>query len=341
MLFASVLKTVAAPELFAAFIAVVIVLLFLDLIVFHRKAHTVRLREALLLTAFWISLSLVFNFWVWRRFGNERGLEFFTGYLLEYSLSVDNLFVFILLFAHFAVPKESQHRVLFWGILGAIVTRGVFILGGTALVQQFHRVLYLFGGFLLFTGAKLLFAKNEEEEVKQSPIVRYLGRHLRITPGFHGASFLVRHEGRLHVTPLFLVLIAVESTDVLFATDSIPAIFGITTDPFIIFTSNICAILGLRSLYFVLSGFMTKFRYLNVGLGLVLAFIGLKMVALEAIDDIKGHEWFQAHVANKWTQSLVSLGMIVVLIGGSILASLRKGAKEEPAPAGDTGKSGV
>jgi tellurite resistance protein TerC len=312
------------PKLLAGFVGFILLCLVLDLVVFHRKAKEVQFRHAVFLVCFWISLGLAFNGWIYFQFRGEHGhtpaVEFFTAYVLEYSLSVDNLFVFILLFQHFAVPPTVQHRVLFWGILGAIITRGIFIIAGIQLIQAFAWLLYVFGAFLVFTGAKLLFGKKgDEEDVGRNPVVRFFRRHLRVTDQYHGASFFTRIDGKLFATPLLLVLIAVESTDVVFATDSIPAVFGVVTlnkpwTNFVVFTSNIFAILGLRSLYFVLSGFMKKFEYLNVGLGLVLVFIGLKMIVAK---------WFHPPV-------YVSLGVIVLCIGGSMVFSAFKKQKPEP-----------
>jgi tellurite resistance protein TerC len=262
-----------------AFNAGVLVLLALDLFVFHKKAREVSLKEAAGWSTLWVTISLAFNVLVWKWRGPQQGLEFLSGYLVEYSLSVDNIFVFVLIFSHFRVPPEFQHRVLFWGILGALVMRGVMIALGVTLVTSFHWILYIFGVFLLLTGVKILLSKQEEDiDPEANPLVKFVSARLPMTRNYRGQKFFVRENGRLLGTPLILVLVMVESTDLLFAVDSIPAIFGITRDPFIIYTSNVCAILGLRSLYFLLAGVVRKLAYLRYGLGGVLAFIGIKML---------------------------------------------------------------
>lgn len=266
-------------EFWIAFNVLVLCLLALDLFVFHRKAHAISAREAAWTSAVWIGLSCLFGGWVWHIRGPGPGLEFFTGYLIEYSLSVDNIFIFVLLFSYFRVPAETQHRVLFWGVLGALVMRGTMIALGSALISQFHWVLYLFGAFLVYTGVNMLLHREEDElNPEKNPFFSYARRHLPLTEGYEGSRFAVRREGRLLFTPLMLVLIMVESTDLIFAVDSIPAIFSVTLDPFIVYTSNICAILGLRSLYFLLARVVHKFVYLKTGLSIVLTFIGCKML---------------------------------------------------------------
>ncbi|TAK60451.1 MAG: TerC/Alx family metal homeostasis membrane protein, partial [Bacteroidetes bacterium] len=238
------------------FLVFVLVVLIIDLGVFQRKAHFPGLKEALAWSAVWISLAMLFNVFVYFRFGKEMALQFLAGYIVEEALSVDNLFVFIVIFSYFAVAPQHQHRVLFWGILSAIVMRAFFILVGSALIAQFHWILYLFGAFLVFTAIKLALQKdNDEIKPEKNPFVKFCKKFFPITPGYEGSKFFVRKNHKLHMTPLFLVLVVVESTDLAFATDSIPAIFAITRDPFIVFTSNIFAILGLRSLYFVLANF--------------------------------------------------------------------------------------
>lgn len=298
------------------FHAIVFLVLALDLGVFHRRSHKVSIREAGLWTLVWITLSLVFNgiIWLWR--GPEDGLNFLTGYLVEYSLSVDNIFVFVLLFSYFRVPAQYQHRVLFWGILGALIMRGTMILVGSALVEQFEWILYLFGAFLLVTGVRLIFQDDEPEvDPQRNLLVRLARRLLPITPDMHGDRFFVREANRFSATPLFLVLLIVESTDLLFAVDSIPAIFGITHDPFIVYTSNICAILGLRSLYFLLAGVMESFYYLRFGLAIILSFIGVKMLTpLVTGWFLGGHG---VHIS-----TTISLGVIVVTLLASVVASL-------------------
>lgn len=283
-----------------------VLMLVLDLGVFHRKARAVGTREALAWTLVWVSLALVFGGGLWVKFGSTKGLEFLTGYVIEWSLSVDNLFVFLVIFSYFAVPAEHQHGVLFWGILAAVVLRGAFIFVGTALVQAFDWVLYVFGAFLAYTGLKLLVQKQEEMHPERNPALRWLKRLMPITHEYHGSRFVVRVDERLHATPLLVVLVVVNAVDVVFAADSIPAIFGITTDAFIVFTSNLFAVLGLRSVFFLLSGIMGKFHYLRHGLALVLAFIGVKM--LVAV-------WVHVPVT-------ISLAVVGALLGGSVLLSL-------------------
>jgi len=311
------MQGIGTPVLWIGFTAFVLVMLALDLGVFHRKAHEVKAREALLWTLLWIGLALVFNAGVYHWFGAERALEFFTGYLIEKALSVDNLFVFLVLFSYFAVPAALQHRVLFWGILGALVMRAGFIFAGAALLQKFHWVIFVFGGFLVFTGFKLLFHREAEMQPDKNPVLRVLRRVLPTVPEFRGARFFVAEGGRWYATPLLVVLVVVEATDIVFAVDSIPAIFAITADPFLVFTSNIFAILGLRALYFLLAGMLGKFRYLKVGLGLVLSFVGVKMLLAE---------FYKIPIA-------LSLTVVVILLAGSIAASLiRRSPKEPPQP---------
>jgi len=257
---------------------VVLFLLSLDLGIFHRRAHAVGFREALFWSVLWVVLSLSFGTWIYRTFGRQYGLEFFAGYLIEYALSVDNVFVFILIFSYFNVPARLHHRVLFWGILGALVMRLTFILAGAALISSFHWILYLFGAFLVFTGIKILRQDEAEVEPGRNPAVRLFQRLMPMTSDFQSGKFFLREHGKISATPLALVLVTVEATDVVFATDSIPAIFGITQDPFIVYTSNVCAILGLRSMYFLLAAVVTRFAYLGTGLGIVLIFIGIKML---------------------------------------------------------------
>ncbi len=267
------------PLIVTLFILFVLLVLIIDLGIFQRKAHFPSLKEALAWSFVWVSLAMLFNLFVYYRFGHEMALQFLTGYIVEEALSVDNLFVFILIFTYFAVDHNHQHRVLFWGILTAMVLRAFFILVGSALINQFHWILYLFGAFLVFTAFKLAFGNDEDEiHPEKNPVVKFCRKIFPMTPTYEGNKFFVKHNNKLHMTPLFLVLVVVETTDLAFATDSIPAIFAITRDPFIIFTSNIFAILGLRSMYFVLANFMKKFRYLKIGLSFVLGFIGIKML---------------------------------------------------------------
>jgi tellurite resistance protein TerC len=256
----------------------VLAMLALDLGVFHRKAHVVSLKEAAAWSAVWIALALVFNSGVYFWGGSEPALNFFTGYLIEKSLSVDNTFVFVLIFSAFSVPAAFQHRVLFWGILGALLLRGTLILVGSVLLKEFHWIIYVFGGFLILTGIRMAFQRHAEQHPEDNPLVRLVRRLLPMTNGYEGDRFFVRRAGRWLATPLLLVLLSVEFTDLIFAVDSIPAIFAVTQDPFIVYTSNVFAILGLRSLYFVLAGVVDKFYYLKLGLSAILVFVGMKMV---------------------------------------------------------------
>lgn len=259
----------------------VVALLLVDLFGFNRRAHQIKIGEALRTSAFFIAAAMFVNVLVWVRYGGHAGLTFFTGYLVEISLSVDNLFVIAVLFGYFSVPPRYQHRVLFWGVFGAIVMRAGMILAGVALVGRFAWVLYIFGVFLVTTGGRMLFAGNITEPPKSNKILTYLRRILPLTKDFHSDQFVIRKMGYVLVTPLFLVLVMIELTDVVFAFDSIPAILGITTDPFLAYGSNIMAVVGLRALYFVLAGLIERVRYLHIGLGLVLVFIGLKMLVAE------------------------------------------------------------
>jgi tellurite resistance protein TerC len=272
----------ASPLLYVLFTLFIIALLTIDLGLFQRKTQEVKIKEALVWSAVWISLALFFNLSLYFWHGKEPALQFLTGYLIELSLSVDNLFVFLLIFMYFKVPAAYQHKVLFWGILGAQIMRGLLIGVGVVLIAQFHWILYLFGVFLVFTGIKMGF-QQEEAEVRpeRNIFVRLFKKVIPVTAGYHGAKFFLKLDGRQYATLLFIVVIVLETTDLLFALDSIPAIFAITTDPFIVYTSNICAILGLRSLYFALAGMMNLFHYLKIGLAVVLTFVGMKMLLAE------------------------------------------------------------
>ncbi|WP_242920568.1 TerC family protein [Pontibacter liquoris] len=256
----------------------ILLLLGLDLFVFHRKAHEVKVKEALLWTLFWIVLSLGFNALIYFTEGPGPALEFLTAYLIEKSLSVDNLFVFILIFNFFKVEQKYQHNILFWGVIGALVLRGLFILVGVTLIAKFHFIIYILGAFLVYTGIKMAFTQEQEVDPKNNPLVNWASKHLRLTRTPAGGKFFVRENGKLFATPLFLVLLMVESTDVVFAADSIPAILAISKDPFIVYTSNVFALLGLRALYFALAGIMQLFHYLHYGLSFILAFIGIKLL---------------------------------------------------------------
>ncbi|MCX6158447.1 MAG: TerC family protein [Ignavibacteriae bacterium] len=261
------------------FVLFLVIMLALDLGVFNKKQHEVNVKEALITSGIWIALAIVFNVGVFYLMGHDKGLEFLTGYLLEKSLSVDNIFVFILLFSFFDVPKKYQHKVLFWGIFGALIMRAILIFIGTALIAQFSWVIIIFGAFLVIAGLKMAFQKEGKVEPNKNPVVKFVKKIIPVTPEYHKDKFFVRmKKGGLFATPLFIVLIVVETTDLIFAFDSIPAILAITNDTFIVFTSNAFAILGLRALYFALSGFMDKFHYLKMGLSIILVFIGIKML---------------------------------------------------------------
>ena len=310
------MQSVGNPWLWAGFLVLVLALLSLDLGIFHRKDRPIAAREAMSWVFVWMSLAVLFGGFVWWRFGAARAGEFLTGWLIEQSLSVDNLFVFVIVFATFRIPGHLQHRVLYWGILTALVLRGAMILAGTALLQRFHWLIYVFGAFLLFTGAKLLVVKEEEApHLEQSLAFRVLRRVVPATSQLHGNHFFVVERGRRVATPLFLCLGLIEISDVVFALDSVPAIFGVTLDPFIVFTSNIFAILGLRSLYFAIASLIGRFAYLKVGLSFVLIFIGVKMTI---------SHW--VHIG-----SFTSLGVVVALLGSSVIFSIVKTRKLEAA----------
>jgi tellurite resistance protein TerC len=259
------------------FNAFVFIMLALDLGVFHKKLHRVPVREAVIWTAVWITLAMLFNVLIYFNLGKTKALEFLTGYIIEYSLSVDNIFVFILIFSYFAVNERYQHKVLFWGILGALVMRAIFIFAGVALIERFHWIIYIFGGFLFITGIRMLFSGDSDIEPEKNPVVRFFRKFLPVTETNHEEKFFIKKDKRLFATPLFLVLIIIESSDLIFAVDSIPAVLAITQDSFIVYTSNIFAIMGLRSLYFAISGVMEYFRFLKIGLAFVLSFVGIKM----------------------------------------------------------------
>ncbi|MDD2983661.1 MAG: TerC family protein [Crocinitomicaceae bacterium] len=263
------------------FLGFVLLMLALDLGVFHRKAHEIKLKEALIWSAVWISLALTFNYGVYVFMGKEKAVEFLTGYVIEKSLSIDNLFVFIMLFTYFKVDTKYQHKVLFWGILGALVMRAIFIFAGVALISKFHWIIYIFGALLIFTGIKMLFQKEEQIEPDKNPLVRLFKKFFPFTDQPHEGKFFMKINGKRFATPLFVVLLIVEFTDLIFAVDSIPAILAITDDTFIIFTSNVFAILGLRALYFALAGITQYFHYLKYGLSAILVFVGVKMTIVD------------------------------------------------------------
>jgi len=301
--------------LWIGFNAFVLAMLALDLGVFHRKAHVVSIKESLTWTAVWVVLAMLFNAGIWYYSGPQKALEFFTGYLIEKSLSVDNVFVFALLFSYFAVPPIYQHRVLFWGILGALVMRAIMIALGAALINEFSWIIYIFGAFLIITGIKMIVKREEEIHPERNPVVKWFKKLMPVTTDYRGDKFFVRENGVLMATPLFVVLLLIEISDLIFAVDSIPAIFAVTTDTFIVYTSNVFAILGLRSLYFAMARIMDKFHYLKIGLGVVLAFIGVKMLL--------------AHTAYK-IDTLVALGVVVLILTVSMVMSLLRPKKIVP-----------
>ena len=309
------MESIGTPALWTGFIVFVLAMLAMDLGIFHRKEHAIGFREALGWSAIWVALSLIFNAGIWWKFGSQAGIEFLTGYLIEKSLSVDNIFVFVVIFGAMRVPALYQHRVLFWGILTALLLRAVMILAGVAMIQRFHWLIYVFGGFLIITGLRLFFSRDEEEHPEQGWLMKLAYRVIPSTNTLDGKHFFTRVNGRMVATPLFMTLILVEITDVIFAVDSIPAIFAITLDPFIVFTSNIFAILGLRSLYFALAGLVDKFRYLKVGLAAVLVFVGVKMTIVS---------WYKI-------PALVSLAVVLALLATAVFASMFASRREERA----------
>ena len=310
------------------FHVLIFLILGIDLGIFSKKAHKVPLKEALLWSGVWITVALAFNLFVYFEFGKTRALEFLTGYLIEYSLSVDNMFVFLALFTYFAVPREAQRKVLLWGILGAIVFRGIFIFAGIALVERFHVLLYVLGVVLLYTAYRLMTQKEKDVNPEKNPVVRLARKVMRVDAHYDGIKFFKKINGVRYATPLLITLLAIETMDIMFAVDSVPAVFGITLDPFIVYTSNVFAILGLRALFFALAGLFYLFRYLVYGLAIVLAFVGIKMLIIDL---------YKMPVA-------ISLGVVAALIAGSILASilLRKPRAEEapsePPPEGEPRK---
>jgi tellurite resistance protein TerC len=314
------LQTVGSPLLWGGFSLLILVLLALDLGVFHRHAHVVKVREAAFWSAVWISFGLAFGGFVYAKFGTEIALQYLTGYVMEKALSVDNIFVILVLMAFFAVPRALQHRVLFWGIVGALITRGVFIFLGAALLQRFSWVMYLFGVVLLYSAVKLALHRDEEVRPDQSYAFRLFRRLIPSVPEYRGAAFTVVENGRRMATPLLMVLLTIEATDLLFAVDSIPAVFAISQDPFIVYTSNIFAVLGLRSLFFLLAGAMGRFHFLRHGLSAVLFLVGAKMLIAE---------WYKVPVG----YSLLAIAVILVVSMGASLFWPDKGAlKIGPGP---------
>lgn len=306
------------------FLILVFILLALDLGVFHKKDKAILAKEALLWTGFWVFLALLFNVFIYFAYeyhwlgiglhvghdmgGKEAAIKYFTGYVVEKSLSLDNIFVIAMIFSYFSVPDKYQHRVLFWGILGALIMRGIMIYAGAALIDRFDWMIYVFGGLLIFTAIKMLLSKTEEIHPDDNPLVKLARKLYPVTGTYEGHHFFTKLNGKRAITPLFLVLLVIESTDVIFAVDSIPAIFAITTDPYIVFTSNVFAILGLRSLYFALAAMITKFRYLKISIVIVLIYVGIKMLISEMY-----------HIP-----TLVSLFVIILILGSGILASLKR-----------------
>ncbi|MBN4074256.1 TerC family protein [bacterium AH-315-D21] len=309
-----------SPWFYAIFTACVLVVLTIDLTVFHRRSHVLSTKEAAIWSAFWVSLAGLFWIGVTLWWGTKTGLEFLTGYVIELSLSVDNVFVFLIIFTYFSVPQAYRYRVLFYGIVGAIVMRAVFIAAGVTLLAQFHWIIFVFGGFLVLTGIRIILKSDTEVDPSKNPIVKLVRRFIPVTDEYHGQSFFVRIKGVLFATPLFLVLVSIEVTDLVFAIDSVPAVLAITDEPFIVYTSNIFAILGLRSFFFLISGLVAKLRYLKFGLGLVLVFVGVKMTTSSILE----------------IPILFSLGAIVTILAGSVIASLiadsRQGEEPETEP---------
>ena len=285
----------------------IILMLALDLGVLNKRAHKIAVKEALAWSSLWITLALLFNIFVLLEFGKTKALEFLTGYLIEYSLSVDNIFIFILIFSYFSVKAQYQHKILFWGILGALIMRGIFIVAGVTLINRFHWIVIIFGAFLVITGIKMLFQKESSVDPENNTLVKVFRKFFPVSESLHGSKLFVRQDRKLYATPLFLVLLVIESSDLIFAVDSIPAVLAISKDTFIVYTSNIFAILGLRSLYFAVSGIMMYFRFLKTGLAIILAFVGFKMLA---------------SYLNIEIPILLSLAVIISILIISILASV-------------------
>ena len=303
--------------LWLGFSVFLIIMLALDLGVFNQNSHVVEFKEAMIWSGVWIGLALLFNVGIFYYFGKVKGLEFMTGYLIEKSLSIDNVFIIALIFTYFNVPRQYQHRVLFWGVIGALIMRAVLIAVGATLIKEFAWIIYIFGAFLIFTGLKMYFQKNEGINPDKNPVVRFFKRFIPMTDEYNKEKFFLIREGKRFATPLFVVLLLVETTDLIFAVDSIPAIFAITSDPFIVFTSNAFAILGLRSLYFALAGVIYKFYYLKAGLSVILVFVGIKMMLIDIYKIPIG----------------VSLGFVALVILIAVLASIRKNKQLEQAKA--------
>lgn len=300
--------------LWSVFNVFILVMLIVDLVVLHKEDEAVSIKEALYWTGVWIVLALLFGIGVYYYMGSQTALDYYTGYLIEKSLSVDNIFVFLLVFSYFKVPDEFQHKVLFWGIFGALVMRLLFIFTGVALIERFHWIIYVFGGFLVLTGIKLAMEKDKEVHPERNPVLKLVRRILPTTKSYHGSKFFIRKMGRLFATPLFIVLVVIETTDLVFALDSIPAILAITHDEFIIYSSNAFAILGLRALYFAVSGIMRLFHYLHYGLSSILVFVGIKMLLSEVY-----------HIPTPYALAFIAGALII-----SVVASIMYPKKEEP-----------
>ena len=307
--------------MWVAFLALIAVLLLADLFLFHREAHEISIREAAITSAFWIALGLAFTFVIWALLGGAAAGQYVTGYVIEKSLSVDNVFVWAVILSYFAVPKAYQHRVLFWGVFGALVLRAIFIFAGVALLEAFDWMLFVFGGFLIITAWRVARHDNEEIHPERNPVLKLMRRVVPVSSEYHGQKFWVRIDARRIATPLLVVLVLVETTDVVFAVDSIPAILAVTRSEFLVFTSNAFAILGLRALYFLLAGAAGKLRYLNIGLGVILAYVGVKMIV---------SEWY--HVP-----TVLSLAVIAVVLTITVIASLRADAREHAGSESDGG----
>lgn len=299
--------------LWISFNAFILLMLALDLGVFQRKTHAVTVKEALIWSAVWIVLALAFNVFVYYDFGKQKAIEFLTGYILEKSLSVDNIFVFVLLFSYFKVPSEYQHKVLFWGVIGALILRAILIAVGAIMIAKFHWIIYVFGAFLVFTGFRMAKQNDEDIHPEDNFLIRFFKKIFPVTNDYHGEKFFVKLDGKKFATPLFIVLLAIEFTDLVFAFDSIPAIFAVTSDPFIVYTSNIFAILGLRSLYFALAGVIHKFHFLKIGLSMILIFIGMKMLIMDIYK----------------IPTTYSLGVIAIVLTASVVLSILKPKQEE------------
>jgi TerC family integral membrane protein len=310
------MQSIGSPLLWGLFLLLVLALLALDLGVVHRRQRRIGIREAAVWSVVWTLLAFAFNLWLYQRFGGKTGLEFLAGYVIERSLSFDNIFVFVVILNYFAVPHHLQHRVLFWGILGALLSRGVFVALGAALLARFDWMIGVLGAFLVYTGVKVFRGNEIEVEPEKNPVLRLFQRFVPLTAEYHGRHFVVRQGGRRLATPLLLVIVVVEATDIVFAVDSIPAVFGVTRDSFVVFTSNIFAILGLRALYFLLAGLMTKFHYLSYGLGLVLAFVGAKMLL---------HALIGIEIPTEW-----SLGIVIAILVVAVAASLLFPERDDP-----------